>query len=45
MTIALREGTIGYCKQSCTQFCKVISPDLPLEDFTKKVYNDYIVDY
>ena len=45
MTIALREGAIGYCKQSCMQFYKVISPDLPLEDFTEKVYNNYVVDY
>ena len=38
----LREGTIGHYKQSYTQFYKVISPDLPLEDFTEKIYKDYV---
>lgn len=38
----LREGTIGHYKQSYTQFYKVISPDMPLEEFTEKVYLDYV---
>jgi len=38
----LREGTIGHYKQSYTQFYKVIPPELPLEDFTEKIYTDYV---
>ena len=38
----LREGTMGHYKQSYTQFYKVISPDLPLEEFTEKTYTDYV---
>ena len=43
MTIALREGTIGHYKQFyTTQFCKVISPEMPLNEFTEKTYTDYV---
>ena len=38
----LREGTMRHYKQSYTQFYKVISPDLPLEEFTEKTYTDYV---
>lgn len=38
----LREGTIGHYKQSYTQFYKVISPELALEDVTEEVYKNYV---
>ncbi|MDY5801780.1 MAG: hypothetical protein SPK25_06335, partial [Eubacteriales bacterium] len=40
----LREGTMRHYKQSYTQFYKVISPDLQLEEFTEKTYTDVCTD-
>lgn len=38
----LREGTINHYRQSHTQFYKHIDPDMPLIEFTVKVYGSYV---
>ena len=38
----LREGTINHYRQSYTQFYKHIDPEMPLRDFTVKVYDGYV---
>lgn len=38
----LREGTINHYRQSHTQFYKHIDPDMPLKEFTAKVYGSYV---
>lgn len=38
----LREGTINHYRQSHTQFYKHIDPDMPLKEFTVKVYGSYV---
>lgn len=39
----LREGTIKHYKQSYTQFYKFFNPEMPIEKFSQKMYNDYIL--
>ena len=39
----LREGTINHYRQSYTQFYKWFDADMPLEDFDKEKYEEYIL--
>lgn len=39
----LRDGTINHYKQSYTQFYKYFEPEMPIEDFTKEVYDKYVI--
>ena len=39
----LREGTIRHYRQSYLQFYKFFNEDMPLEDFTQTLYNDYVL--
>ena len=39
----LRQGTINHYKQSYTQFYKYFDADMPVEDFTKEKYGQYVV--
>lgn len=38
----LREATIKHYRQSYAQFYKHIDPDMPLKEFTAKVYGSYV---
>ena len=39
----LREGTINHYRQSYTQFYKWFDADMPIEDFNKELYGDYVI--
>lgn len=39
----LREATISHYEQSYKQFYKYFNPDMPLYEFTKKLYDNYVV--
>lgn len=39
----LREGTLRHYRQSYLQFYKFFNEDMPLEDFTQSLYNDYVL--
>lgn len=39
----LREGTLRHYRQSYLQFYKFFNEDMPLEDFTQSLYNDYLL--
>lgn len=39
----LREGTIRHYKQSYMQFYKYFGHEIPLEQFTEDLYNEYVV--
>ena len=39
----LREGTLRHYRQSYLQFYKFFREDMPLEDFTQSLYNDYVL--
>ena len=39
----LRQGTINHYKQTYTQFRKFFDMEMPITDFTEKMYNDYVV--
>ena len=39
----LREGTINHYRQSNTQFYKYFEQEMPIEDFTKEVYDKYVI--
>ena len=38
----LREATLKHYRQSYQQFYKHIDPDMPLQDFNTKVYQDFV---
>ncbi len=39
----LRDGTIGHYKHSYVQFYKFFDPNMPIENFTPKMYKDYVL--
>ena len=39
----LRDGTIGHYRHSYVQFYKFFDPNMPIEDFTPKMYKDYVL--
>ena len=39
----LRQGTINHYRQSYTQFYKYFDAEMPIEELTKTVYEDYII--
>ena len=39
----LREATISHYEQSYKQFYKYFNPDMPLYEFTKKLYDNYVI--
>lgn len=39
----LREGTINHYRQSYTQFRKFFDMEMPITDFTEKMYGDYVI--
>lgn len=39
----LREGTINHYRQSYTQFYKYFDPDMPVAEFNKTMYADYVL--
>lgn len=39
----LRQGTINHYRQSYTQFYKYFDPQMPITDFTERVYKKYVL--
>ena len=39
----LREGTINHYKQSYTQFYKYFDPQMCVAEFSKSMYNEYVL--
>ena len=39
----LRKGTINHYRQSYTQFFKYFDPDMPVAEFDKDMYDDFVI--